>query len=59
VTDATVNARLPSAVLEADKAHFVTLVLAEFKALHAGDAVRFGIGPLEFEAWRERRGQGN
>ena len=42
--------------LDADKAHFVTLVLTEFKALHAGNAVRFGIGPLKLAAWRERHG---
>jgi Fic family protein len=56
-TDATISTQMPSAVLEADKAHFTALVLAEFKALHAGNAVRFGIGPLEFAAWRERHGQ--
>ena len=55
-TDATINARRPAAVLDADKAHFVSLVLAEFKALHAGNAVRFGIGPLELVAWQERHG---
>jgi len=37
-----------------DKAHFIELALAEFKALHPGNAVRFGIGPLEFSAWKER-----
>ncbi len=58
-TDATVRVRTPLSVLDPDKAHFVTLVLAEFKALHAGNAVRFGIGPLELAAWRERLGQGN
>ena len=42
--------------LDADKAHFVTLVLTEFKALHAGNAVRFGIGPLKLAAWWERHG---
>ncbi|MGH8830170.1 MAG: Fic family protein, partial [Polaromonas sp.] len=55
-TDATVSARTPPTVTEADKAHFTALVLAEFKALHPGNAVRFGIGPLEFAAWRERHG---
>jgi hypothetical protein len=44
------------AVAKADKAHFITLVLAEFKALHAGNAVRFGIGGLALAAWRERHG---
>ena len=56
-TDTTVSARTPPSVLEVDRAHFVTLVLAEFKALHAGNAVRFGIGPLELAAWHERHGK--
>ncbi|MEO6291625.1 MAG: Fic family protein [Burkholderiaceae bacterium] len=58
-TDATVSARTPPNVLDADKAHFATLVLAEFKGLHEGNAVRFGVGPLELAAWRERHGQDN
>jgi hypothetical protein len=33
---ATVRARTPPSVPDADKAHFVALVLAEFKALHVG-----------------------
>ncbi|MBI3285663.1 MAG: Fic family protein [Burkholderiales bacterium] len=56
--DATVRARMPAAVAQADRDHFVALVLAEFKTLHAGNAVRFGIGPLEFAAWQERRRDG-
>ena len=55
-TDATVSARTPPTVPHTDKAHFVTLVLAEFKALHVGNAVRFGIGPLELAEWRGRHG---
>ncbi len=55
-TDTTVSARTPPSVLDVDKAHFVTLVLAEFKALHAGNAVRFGIGALELAAWQQRHG---
>jgi hypothetical protein len=55
-TDANVRARTPPSVPEADRMHFVDLVLAEFKALHAGNAVRFGIGPLVLAAWRERHG---
>lgn len=31
---------------------FVKLVLEEFKALHPGNVVRFGLRPLEFEAWK-------
>ena len=56
VTSAAVNARLPSTVAAADAAHFTQLVLQEFAALHPGNAVRFGIRPLVFAAWKERHG---
>ncbi len=56
VTIATVSARLPSTVAAADAAHFTQLVLQEFAALHSGNAVRFGIRPLVFAAWKERHG---
>ena len=56
VTIATVNARLPPTVAALDTAHFTQLVLQEFAALHPGNAVRFGIRPLVFAAWKERRG---
>ena len=51
---ATVRARLPTGVPAADRKRFVELVLEEFKALHPGNAVRFGIRPLECSAWQER-----
>ncbi len=53
---ATVNARLPPTVAAPDQAHFTQLVLQEFAALHPGNAVRFGIRPLVFAAWKERHG---
>lgn len=53
-TDATVRARTPATVAVADKGHFIELALAEFKTLHPGNAVRFGIRPLEFTAWQEK-----
>ena len=56
VTIATVHARLPSTVAAADAAHFTQLVLQEFAALHPGNAVRFGIRPLVFAAWKQRHG---
>ena len=55
-TPQTIIARTPPAVAKVDKAHFIELVLAEFKALHAGNAVRFGIGAMELGAWRDRHG---
>lgn len=53
-TDAAVRARTPVTVAEADKEHFIQLALGEFKTLHPGNAVRFGIRPLAFSAWQER-----
>ena len=50
-TDASIRARLPARVADEDKANFVALALVEFKGLHPGNAVRFGIRPLEFDAW--------
>lgn len=49
----TIRARLPATVTEADAGLFITLTLDEFKTLHPGNAVRFGIRPLEFGTWRE------
>lgn len=54
-TEFNVRARIPSAVNKADEDHFVALTLAEFKTLHPGNAVCFGIRALEFSAWRERQ----
>ena len=53
-TQANIHTRLPATVTAADKAHLVALVLTEFKGLHPGNAVRFGIRPLQFEAWLNR-----
>ncbi len=53
-TDAMVRARTPAIVVEEDKEHFIQLALGEFNALHPGNAVRFGIRPLEFSAWQDR-----
>lgn len=55
-TAATVDARLPTTVAASDKDHFIHLVLDEFAALHPGNAVRFGIRPLELAAWKDRHG---
>ena len=49
-----VGARLPTTVAAPDKDHFIRLVLQEFAALHPGNAVRFGISPLELAAWQAR-----
>jgi hypothetical protein len=51
-----VSAKIPSTVAEPDKEHFIQLVLEEFAALHSGNAVRFGIRPLELAAWQTKHG---
>lgn len=51
-TEYVVKSKIPSTVPLSEHDHFVQLVLAEFDALHAGNAVRFGIRPLEFSAWQ-------
>jgi hypothetical protein len=52
VTELSVRARTPASVAVVDIEHFVELTMAEFKALHSGNAVRFGLRPLEFSAWQ-------
>ncbi len=51
-TEGAVHRVMPASVPEADRGAFVRLVLAEFGALHPGNAVRFGIRPLELAAWQ-------
>jgi len=53
-----IRAVVPRAVADVDRDRFVVLVLAELRALHGGNAVRFGLRPLEFAAWKERQGGG-
>lgn len=53
-TKETVSAVIPISVAEEDRDKFVKLVFEEFKNLHEGNAIRFGIRPLEFAAWQEQ-----
>jgi hypothetical protein len=56
-TDTTIRSRLPAAVAAADKDHFVELALGEFKTLHSGNVIRFGIRPLEFSTWQVQQSE--
>ena len=51
INEATISAAIPTTVTHEDQPRFVELVLTEFKTLHAGNAIRFGLRPLEFSAW--------
>jgi fido (protein-threonine AMPylation protein) len=53
-TRETVTAAIPPSVAEEDHDKFVKLVLEEFENLCEGNAIRFGIRPLEFAAWQEK-----
>lgn len=48
---------VPTSITDDDRPRFITLVISELTTLHAGNAIRFGIRPLEFETWRESQGQ--
>jgi len=50
-----VRTKLPASVAEPGREYLIQSVLDEFAALHSGNAVRFGIGPLELAAWQEKR----
>ncbi|WP_180131333.1 Fic family protein [Rhodoferax sp. BLA1] len=53
-TAEAIRSQMPASVAKADAEAFVALVLAEFQSLHSGNAIRFGIRPLELEAWQEQ-----
>jgi hypothetical protein len=50
------RALVPASVAAAQRDEFVRLVQSELRSLHAGNVVRFGVRPLEFEAWQRAQG---
>jgi Fic family protein len=56
VNENALRQHLPASVAETDRPRFMTLVQEEFKCLHAGNAIRFGIRPLVFETWKKQMG---
>lgn len=55
---ANIQATIPATVTDEDQPRFIELVQTEFKTLHAGNAIRFGLRPLEFSAWERRKVEG-
>jgi hypothetical protein len=53
---ATIRELTPANLAETERDRFTRLVEEEFKTLHPGNAIRFGLRPLEFAAWQEKRG---
>jgi hypothetical protein len=56
--EAAIRAAMPGNVAAEDQPGFVKLVMAEFNSLHAGNAIRFGLRPLEFSAWERQKVEG-
>lgn len=48
----TVSAYTPASIAAEDRERFVAIVLQEFNSLHPGNAIRFGLRPLEYSAWK-------
>jgi len=55
--ETAIRSTMPTTVIHEDQPRFVVLAIEEFKALHAGNAIRFGLRPLEFAAWQEKGGE--
>ena len=52
-SEQTIIAEINQSVPEDEVERFVQTVLAEFDHLHEGNAIRFGLRPLEYDAWKE------
>jgi hypothetical protein len=52
-----VVSEIPLEIPESDHARFVRMVLDELDNLYEGNALRFGLRPLEVAAWREEIGK--
>jgi hypothetical protein len=57
VSETAILSAIPATIVEGDRDRFVALIRDEFKSLHEGNAIRFGLRPLEFAAWSELVGQ--
>ncbi len=53
-SETAIRVSMPATVVLEDQPRFVALTLEEFKTLHAGNVIRFGLRPLEFVAWKEQ-----
>ena len=58
VTDGTIKKALPSSIKKSDRPRFIALVREEFGSLHEGNAIRFGLRPLEYAEWNRTNKQG-
>ena len=59
VNQTNISQHLPASLPEADQPRFLALVQTEFTTLHAGNAIRFGLRPLEFADWQNQTSASN
>lgn len=52
--ESSLLAAIPDSVSQEDKQKFIILIQNELKTLHAGNAIRFGLRPLEFSVWQQQ-----
>ncbi|OAH98222.1 cell filamentation protein Fic [Methylomonas methanica] len=52
--ETSIMAGIPDSVSTEDKQRFIVLIQNELKTLHAGNAIRFGLRPLEFSVWQQQ-----
>lgn len=52
--DTSILAGIPDSVSQEDQQKFIILIQNELKTLHAGNAIRFGLRPLEFSVWQQK-----
>lgn len=53
-SELVIYSMMPVTIPKEEQPRFITLVLEEFKTLHAGNVIRFGLRPLEFSAWQKK-----
>jgi hypothetical protein len=54
-SEASVRSCLPERVSRDDREALIVIILKELQGLHAGNAIRFGIGGLQLQAWLGRQ----
>lgn len=49
------RAAFPAKAAQSERERFVALLAREFETLHEGNAIRFGLRPLEYASWLQRQ----
>ena len=58
LSETAIRSAIPATVADDDQTRFSVLIQEEFKNLHEGNAIRFGLRPLEYAAWNKEMDTG-